>query len=449
MNRRVFLQGGLAASALPLMARDSKPNIVFILADDLGYGDVGCYGQKRVATPNIDRLAAQGMRFTQAYTGSTVCAPSRCALMTGLHTGHCRVRGNARVNLRPADLTVAEVLKQAGYHTGIIGKWGLGAAGRDGIPNRQGFDEWFGFLDQRHAHTQYPTQLWENENEWFLDGNFGSGRSEYAHDLFTKRALKFIDTNKQSPFFLYLAYTIPHANNELTKQTGNGMEVPADENAYSGKQWPAPDRGFANVVHRLDRDVGRIVDQVAASGLDRDTLILFCSDNGPHKEGGNDPEFFDSNGPLRGIKRDLYDGGIRTPFIARWPGRIKPGTTNDSIIAFWDMLPTFAELASVPIPANLDGISIVPALEGKALPPREYLYWEFHERGFDQAVRMGRWKGVRTRARSNPIELYDVVSDPGEQTDVAAKHPEVVKRIAEIFVEARTDSTEFPIKERK
>ena len=446
MNRRDFL--GTLAAALPAAgaARKDKPNIIFVLADDLGYGDLGCYGQKRIATPNIDRLAAEGMKFTQAYCGSTVCAPSRCALMTGLHMGHAFIRGNARVDLRPEDTTVAEVLKQAGYRTGIFGKWGLGTAGNSGVPNRQGFDEWYGFLDQKHAHTQYPTQLWNNEDEVFLDGNFGPNRTAYASDLFTERGLSFIDRHKGSPFFLYMAYTTPHANNELTKQTGDGMEVP-DEGSYGSKPWPKQDRKFAAMVERLDRDVGRMVELVKRLGIAENTLILFASDNGPHKEGGNDPEFFDSNGPLRGIKRDLYDGGIRTPFIAWQPGTVRAGAVNDSVIAFWDLLPTAAELAAVRAPSGVDGISFVPALHGKPLAGREYLYWEFHEKGFSQAVRLGNWKGVRRGSRKNAIELYDIVRDPGEQDNVAAGHADVVKRVAELMATARTESNEFPIRE--
>jgi arylsulfatase A-like enzyme len=446
MNRRQFLCT-MGASAISAAGRTSKPNIILILADDLGYGDIGCYGQKLIATPHIDKLATDGIRFTQAYCGSTVCAPSRCALMTGKHMGHARIRGNARVDLQAEGVTVAEVLKGAGYKTGLFGKWGLGTAGNSGVPNRQGFDEFYGFLDQKHAHTQYPTQLWENEEEVFLNGNFGPGRKDYAHDLFTRRALTFIEQNKGNPFFLYLAYTIPHANNELNQQTGDGMEIPS-EGAYATRDWPKQDRKFAATVSHLDSDVGKVVDTIQKLGIAEDTLILFASDNGPHKEGGNNPEFFDSNGPLRGIKRDLYDGGIRTPYIARWTGNIKPGQTNDAVFAFWDFLPTCAELAGVKAPAGIDGISIVPAFRGQPLGRREYLYWEFHERGFSQAVRLNNWKGVRRLSRKNPIELYDIVEDPGESNNVAAAHAEVVRQIAQIMTTARVDSREFPIKEQ-
>ena len=446
MNRRRFLSS-VAGSAVALAARAGKPNILFILADDLGYGDLGCYGQKLIATPNIDKLASEGMRFTQFYCGSAVCAPSRCSLMTGKHTGHARIRGNARVDLRPEDVTIAEVLKAAGYRTGLVGKWGLGTAGRAGVPNRQGFDEFYGVLDQKHAHTQYPTQMWENEDEIFLDGNFGPLRKDYTQDLFTNRALSFIEKNKAAPFFLYLSYTTPHANNELTRQTGNGMELPGDH-PYTDKSWPKPDRDFAGVVGKLDRDVGSILAKVRELGIAEDTLVLFASDNGPHKEGGNNPELFDSNGPLRGIKRDLYDGGIRTPFLARWPGVIRPGQVSDQVCAFWDLLPTLSEISGGKAPADIDGISVVPAFRGQNLPERPYLYWEFHEAGFSQAVRLGKWKGVRRKNREAPIELYDVTSDVGESRNVAAAHPDVVKQIASIMQSARTESAEFPIRER-
>ncbi|HKS37383.1 MAG TPA: arylsulfatase, partial [Verrucomicrobiae bacterium] len=321
-----------------------KPNIIFILADDLGYGDLGCYGQKKIKTPNLDRLAAEGMRFTQCYAGSTVCAPSRASLMTGRHTGHARIRGNERVPLKPEDVTVAETLKPLGYATGIIGKWGLGNEGTTGIPNKQGFDEWFGYLDQVHAHNYYPDHLWRNEGQWSLAANAGGKKGEYTHDFFTRAALNFLKMNQKQPFFLYLAYTIPHANNELGRKTGNGMETPGDA-PYSGEQWPQPEKNKAAMIARLDGDIGKILNRLKELKLDQDTVIFFSSDNGPHREGGVDPKFFESSGPLRGIKRDLYEGGIRVPMIARWPGRIKAGALSDQVWAFWDFLPTAAELA--------------------------------------------------------------------------------------------------------
>jgi len=310
-------------------AAQTGPNIIFILADDLGYGDLSCYGQRKFKTPNIDRLAAEGMRFTQYYAGSTVCAPSRSALMTGQHTGHTRIRGNARHPLLPEDVTVAEVLKSARYKTALIGKWGLGEAGTTGVPNRQGFDYFFGYLNQRHAHNYYPTFLWRNEERIKLrnvvpdEDNEGAGNStnrvDYTHDLMAEESLKFIEQNRRGPFFLYLAFTIPHANNEAGKM---GMEVP-DLGEFGNNDWPDQEKAKAAMIARMDRDVGRLMALLKKLGIDDKTLVFFTSDNGPHREGGADPDFFDSNGPLRGIKRDMYEGGIRVPMIARWPKRIK------------------------------------------------------------------------------------------------------------------------------
>ncbi len=449
INRRQFLEmmGAVAGDrSLAFAAQRSlrKPNIIFILADDLGYGDLGCYGQKQMATPNLDRLAQEGVRFTQAYAGSTVCAPSRCALMTGLHMGHARIRGNARFPLRPADLTVAELLKGAGYRTGLIGKWGLGEACSTGIPNAKGFDEWLGYLNQQHAHNYFPEFLWENQREVFLAGNMGT-RKQYSHDLFTDRALQFLQGHRDQPFFLYLAYTIPHANNELGRETGNGMDVPGDA-PYSGKDWPQVERNFAAMVHRLDADVGKVLEQLKKLGLDEDTIVFFSSDNGPHREGGHDPDFFDSNGPLRGIKRDLYEGGIRMPMLVRWPGKIHPGRVSDQAWAFWDFLPTAAELAGLKPPQGIDGISLLPALLGKPQRSHDYLYWEFHERGFTQAVRLGDWKGVRP-GRKRAMELYNLAEDLGERNDLAGKHPELAAKIARIMETARFDSPEWPVRE--
>jgi len=444
LNRREFLTG-LAGSVAAAQVRASRPNILFILADDLGYGDVGVYGQTVVPTPNIDRIAAEGVRFTQAYAGCTVCAPSRCCLMTGYHTGHARIRGNAKVPLEAGDVTVAKILKQAGYRTGIVGKWGLGGAYTDGIPNLQGFDDWFGFLDQTYAHSYYPQSLWDNKEEKIIQRNLGK-RQAWAQDMFTQRALQFLDSQSRDPFFLYLAYTTPHANDELGRDTGDGMEVPSDE-PFTNKPWPQVEKNFAAMVTRLDRDVGRVMAQLKKTGQDENTLVIFTSDNGPHQEGGHDPKFFHSAGPLRGIKRDLYEGGIREPMLARWPGKIKPGTTSDQTWAFWDFLPTAAELAGAKAPPGIDGISMVPALLGQPQRGHEYFYWEFHERGFNQAVRMGDWKGVRVGKRSAEVELYDLKTDIGEKNNVAGAHPEIVRKLEEIMRTARTESKDFPVRE--
>jgi arylsulfatase A-like enzyme len=420
-----------------------KPNIIFILADDLGYGNVGSYGQKVIRTPHLDRMAVEGVRFTQCYAGSTVSAPSRCALMTGFHTGHARVRGNARVPLRPEDLTVAEILKNEGYTTGIVGKWGLGEPDTTGIPTRQGFDYWFGYLNQGHAHNYYPDYLWRNEERIEIAENANGKKGAYSHDLFTKEALDFIQRSQDTPFFLYLAYTIPHANNELGRETGDGMEVP-DSEPYTRESWPQVEKGYAAMVTRMDRDVGKVVALLKTLGIDDDTAIFFTSDNGPHREGGHNPEFFNDSGPLRGIKRDLYEGGIRVPMIARWPRSIKAGTVSDQVWAFWDFLPTAAEIAGAPPPPGIDGVSVLPALLGRSQKSSEYLYWEFYEGGFQQAVRMGDWKAVR-RPPFSGIELYDLAHDIVEGRNVAPEHPDVVSRIAAIMNEARTDSPDFPV----
>jgi len=435
-------------------ARRDRPNIIFILADDLGYGDLGCYGQQTIRTPNLDRMAAEGMIFTDHYAGSTVCAPSRCCLMTGMHTGHAHVRGNSRIPLRPEDVTVAELLGQAGYATGITGKWGLGEPETTGIPNRQGFDHWFGYLNQRHAHNYYPEYLWRNEDKVPLanevrpvnpPGGVATKRVQYSHDLFTADALDFVSQNKHRPFFLYLAYTIPHANNEAKSE---GMEVPS-YGPYASMDWPDPQKGHAAMITRMDSDIGRLLTRLRTLGIDQKTLVLFSSDNGPHKEGGADPAFFDSNGPLRGHKRDLYEGGIRVPLIARWPGKIVPGSGTNHPSAFWDLLPTCCELVGIAPPQGIDGISILPTLLGRPQEQKRhpYLYWEFHEQGKKQAVRMGDWKGVRlnvAKEPNGPIELYDLATDISEERNVAGEHPEIIEAIEAIMTGARTTSEHWP-----
>ena len=471
LNRRDFLKSAAAGAASAVMAgcartsskitphgvTTSRPSIIFILADDLGYGDLGCYGQKQIQTPNFDRMAAEGMRFTDHYAGSTVCAPSRCSLMTGLHTGHTYIRGNREIQPMgqlplPADTaTPSRMLQQVGYRTALIGKWGLGGPGSTGAPNRQGFDYFFGYLCQRHAHNYYPEFLFRNDERVPLKNKVPGGRAdgagvasekvEYSYDLMEHEALKFIGENKDGPFFLYLAVTLPHANNEGGK---NGMEVP-DYGVYSDKNWPDTEKGRAAMISRLDRGVGRVLQKLKTLGIDENTVVFFASDNGPHSEGGSDPDFFNSNGPLRGIKRDLYEGGIRVPLIARWPRRIEAGATTGHVSAFWDFFPTFAVLAGGKAPEKTDGLCLMPTLLG--LPARqkqhEYLYWEFHERGSAQAVRFGRWKAVRLPGKT--IELYDLATDPGETTDVAAAHPEIVARSQDYLSTARTESEFWPL----
>jgi arylsulfatase A-like enzyme len=423
------------------------------MADDLGYGDLGCYGQQVIKTPHIDRLAAQGARFTDCYAGSTVCAPSRCALMTGLHTGHARVRGNTLLPLVPDDLTVAEVLKSAGYVTGMVGKWGLGEPDTSGVPNKQGFDEWFGYLNQHHAHNYYPDYLWRNDQRVPLANvvvdNVATRREAYSADLFTREALDFLDRHCRERFFLYLPFTLPHANNEAG---GQGMEIPSDA-PYSQERWPPPQKNHAAMITYLDAQVGKVLARLTELGLDNNTIVFFTSDNGPHREGGADPEFFHSAGPLRGFKRALYEGGIRVPMIVRWPGKISPDTTSSQVWAFWDVLPTLAELAGAASSRGLDGISMVPELlgekaAGRPQPEHPPLYWEFHEGGFGQAARFGQWKAVRP-TKGGALELYDLSTDVGERHDLAAEHPEIVARAKALLASARSDSADWPVRPAK
>lgn len=426
-----------------------KPNIIFIMADDLGYGDLGCYGQTEMKTPHIDQLALEGMRFTQAYAGSTVCAPTRGVLMTGLHTGHSRVRGNVGysgpdrerfpVPLRDEDVTVAELLKEAGYTTGVTGKWGIGQPGTTGVPTKQGFDEWLGFLDQRHAHGFYPEYIWRNDSMVSLDGNLGGQQNDWIHDQFTDFSLDFIRDNKDKPFFLYLAYTIPHGRYEI-----------ASDKPYSDKDWPEDVRNYAAMVTRMDADVGRIMGLLRDLEIDENTIVFFTSDNGAEiyyfRQNDLIPEYesiLKSPGPLRGWKRDLTDGGVRVPMIARWPGKIKPNTVSDHVWAFWDFLPTATELAGAKTPTNIDGVSVVPTLLGRKQDEHEFLYWEFFERGFQQAVRYGDFKALRLE-QGKPLELYIVTKDPKEMNNVAAKYPKVVQHIESYLETARTPSPYWP-----
>ena len=435
----------LTASALQ-SADAPHPNVIFILADDLGYGDVGCYGQTQIKTPNIDKLAMEGTRFTQAYAGCTVCAPSRCTLMTGKHTGHSTVRGNAKVEaaLRADEVCVAEIFKAARYTTGLVGKWGVGENETTGAPNKKGFDYFFGYLTQMAAHNYYPPFIWRNTEKFPLDANADGKRGAYTHDLFMQEALKFIRDHRDGPFFLYLAPTIPHANNE---NKPNGMQVP-DHALYANEKWPDVEKDYAAMVTRLDSGVGDVMALLEELKLDENTLVIFTSDNGPHKEGGHDPEFFKSRGGLRGIKRALYEGGVREPMIARWPGKVPAGKASDQVWAFWDFLPTMAELTGQKIPEGIDGVSILPALLGQKAIEHPPLYWEFHEGGFAQAVRMGDWKAVR-KGTQKPLELYDLSKDLAEEHDVAAEHKDIVEKIEAFLKLARTDSDLFPIMEKK
>jgi arylsulfatase A len=449
----------LAASVAPTgqVPSPSRPNIVIIQADDLGYGDLSAYGQAQFRTPALDRLASEGIRFTEYYAGSTVCAPSRAALMTGLHTGHAWIRGNGEIPLRDEDTTVAMALRDAGYRTAVVGKWGLGKPGTGGDPNKKGFEYAFGFLDHRHAHRQFTDHLYRNGEPVPTDLEH-----DYVGDLFTREALAFIESPDTRPFFLYLNYTVPHAElrvpeDSLAATRGKFPEKPfvnaaadarptgPDTTSLGYRSQPTPKAAFAAMIVRMDRDIGTLVDRLRARGLDRRTLVMFVSDNGPHQEGGGDPAFFKSSGGLRGIKRDLYEGGIRVPMIASWPGTIPKGRVSAHPWAHWDMFPTLAEVAGAKTPAGLDGMSMARALRGQSAPSHEFMYWEFHERGFQQAVRMGRWKAVRL-SKDARLELYDLKSDPLEAQDVAAAHPDVVKKVDGYLRTARTDSAQWPIK---
>lgn len=446
----IWLLALIALGKLNLIGQtNTKPNLIFILADDLGYGDLGCFGQSKIKTPNLDRLAKGGMKLTQFYSGSTVCAPSRCVLMTGLHTGHAYIRGNGRHNLRPNDFTVAELFKQAGYATGCFGKWGLGNEESDGLPTKQGFDSFYGYLHQGHAHNFYPTFLINNErrvklrnvpaNELPSGAGWAKKRVDYSHDLITEKAMHWLDMNHKKPFFLYLPFTIPHANNEGTRGTGDGQDVP-DYGIYSKKNWTNPNKGQAAMITRMDADIGRLMARLEKYNITSNTLVIFSSDNGHHREGGNDPKFFDSNGPLRGMKRDLYEGGIRVPTVAYWPGRIQSGTESDHPAYFGDLMATSAELLDLNAPGQLDSVSFLPTLLGQPEKQfkREFLYWEFLERRGAQAVvigETGRWKAMRKQSATAPIELYDLDNDLGETTNVAADHPKIIARAEELFKE--------------
>jgi arylsulfatase A-like enzyme len=456
-------------TSTPPVAAKHKPNIIFILADDLGYGDVGCYGQKRIKTPNLDRMAAEGLRFTQGYAGAAVCAPSRCSLMTGLHGGHARVRGLdppylPGLYLLDSDVTIAEVLKEAGYQTGLIGKWGLGVvkpdwkAARQGLPRRQGFDYFYGYLTHGHAHNYYPDFLWRNESKAPL-GNVLSSKAEYkglvaekkvdyAHDLFAKDSLKFVREHKDQPFFLYLAFTIPHANDEAGDK---GMEVP-DLGEYANLDWPEPQKGRAAMITRMDGDIGRLFSLLKELKIDDNTLVIFSSDNGPAKnEGGCDPNFNDSNGPLRGAKGDLWEGGIREPFIAHWPGHVRAGSTTDSPVYFPDIMPTLAALGGGKPPAKVDGVDFSPMLLGSNQPELfdRFMYWEYDKNGLQsQAARWRNWKAVKA-PHTKPLALFDLSSDIGEEHNVAAAHPDIVAKFNSYIRSARTATPDWPVPPQK
>ncbi|MBI1373567.1 MAG: sulfatase-like hydrolase/transferase [Phycisphaera sp.] len=451
--------------ACPLVSRSAqaadKPNIIWLMADDLGWGDPACFGGKKIATPGLDRMAAEGMKLTQFYAGNTVCAPSRCVLMTGQHLGHTWVRGNgggAAQALRDEDVTVAEKLKEAGYTTALVGKWGLGdvGAGEAGLPNKQGFDYFFGYLSQVHAHYYYTTYLWRNEEKFDLPGNHDGKREQYTHDVIEAEALHWVKENKDKPFFLYLALTAPHAEvlapkDAMAPYEGKWPEKPYVNNKPYGNGYatsPTPRASFAGMVSRMDRTVDRMMQLLRDLKIDKNTLIIFTSDNGPHHEGGADPDFFDSNGPFRGYKRDLTEGGIREPTIAWWPGTIKAGSESDHMGYFGDFMATACELAHVDPPGPIDSISFLPTLLGhpEKQKKHDYLYWEFYEQGSKQAVRFGDWKAIRKPMFTGDIELYDLSKDIGEEHDLAKDHADIVKQAEKLMAEAHVDNPNWKVR---
>ncbi len=438
ITRRQLLAGLGAAAGLEAAA--TRPNIILILADDLGIGDLGCYGQKLLKTPNIDRLAAEGLRFRNAYSGSMVCAPSRCSLMTGYHMGHATVRGNweaypeGQHPLAERDITVAACLKQAGYATGICGKWGLGGPDSRSTPNKAGFDFFYGYNCQRHAHRFFTDYLWRNTERIPIPQS--SKKLVYAQDLIADESLRFIRENRSRPFHLFCAWTLPHGPYNLNNVTS------VEKYAQTG--WTDAQKCYAAMVERLDSDVGRVMALLHELSLDRNTLVLFASDNGAGGEAANKGRF-GSQGGLRETKGSLREGGIRVPLIARWPGRVPAGRITDFATAFWDFLPTAADLAGAKSPGGIDGISVLPTLLGRSQKPHEYLYWERlgGPSKLTRAVRLGDWKGYQ-ETPDGPIELYDLKSDPAESRNVAAKHPDVVSSMRRTMAEARTDAAVIP-----
>ncbi len=471
---------GQTAGGVVQVLEKERPNIIFILCDDLGYGDVGCFGQKKIRTPNVDRLAAEGMRFTQHYAGNAVCAPSRCVLLTGKHPGHAFIRDNREAKPEgqfplPADtVTVAKLLKQRGYATGAFGKWGLGGPGSSGAPDRQGFDRFYGYNCQRVAHNYYPDHLWDNDRRVALDNPVFAAHQklpagadpkdpksyaaftgkQYAPDLIAEQARDFIRANKDKPFYLYFPTTVPHL----------ALQVPEDALAEYLGRWPdepyvggrgylphrAPRAAYAAMITRLDREIGHMMDLVKELGLEERTLFVFTSDNGPlyEKLGGTDCEFFESAGPLNGRKGSLYEGGIREPLIVRWKGRIAAGQTSDRVTGFEDWLPTLLELSGGTPPQDVDGISFAPTLLGKTQAPRPFLYREHQGYGCQQAIRIGDWKGVRAKLKKNPhapLELYDLKNDLGESKDVAAEHPDIVAQMLKLMKAQHVPSKDFPL----
>lgn len=451
-NLFILLFGIICGSAGSISGiNGTAPNVIFILADDMGINDLGCYGQTKILTPVLDRMAAEGMRFTQHYAGSTVCAPSRCALMTGLHSGHGYIKGNfameeeGNLPLPAETVTVAEIFHSAGYATGIMGKWGLGGPNDHGHPNSQGFDHSLCYLDQRLAHEYYPPHLWKNQEKRILD-NAGEKKNEYSHDLFTKEALWFIRQNRNSPFFLYLPYTIPHGKYQVPENL-----------TYAGQPWSETNKNYAAMISRMDTDIGKIFSLLDSLGLDENTLVFFASDNGGT---GGPGRFFESNAPFRGAKTDLYEGGIRIPLIVRWPEKIQAGTVSNHVSAFWDFLPTICDLLNTDPPTGTDGISYLPELLGTSQSSHKLLFWEYFDYNYNwkpgaaaprnfllrRAVRTGDWKLVQHDLKKNPVsppELYNLGNDPGEKNDLSGSFPEKVKELLEMMENEHQDTEYF------
>ncbi|MBI3192054.1 MAG: arylsulfatase [Pedosphaera parvula] len=485
------LSAGLLAFAAPAPAAPAtpvKPNIVFILGDDIGFGDLGCYGQTKIRTPHLDRLAAEGLRFTHLYSGNAVCAPSRCVLLTGKHPGHAFIRNNREIEpegqypIPENTVTLAKLLQQQGYVTGGFGTWGLGGPGSSGEPTRQGFDEFYGYLCQRQAHNHFPTHLWRNGRKVLLnnpdfpaDQKFPAGAdphdpknylrylgNEYAPDLMAAQARRFLAENKDRPFFLYFPTTVAHLALQVPEDSLKEYEGKFPETPYDGRDRYLPHRtphaAYAAMITRMDREVGRLIDLIKAYGLDENTIFIFTVDNGPLYEnhGGTDTDFFRSAGSLRGRKGSLYEAGVRVPGLVRWKGRIAPGGVTHHVAGFEDWLPTLLELigARDAVPAGLDGISFAPVLRGESQPERPFLYREFTGYGGYQFVRQDGWKAIRQNlapldprapAVSVPPELYNLKDDPNETTNLASRHPDILARLEQIMREQHTPSAEFPL----
>jgi arylsulfatase A-like enzyme len=457
----------LGYSPVLSQAQAKKPNIIFILADDLGYGDLSCYGQRKFKTPHIDRLAEEGIRFTSHYAGAPVCAPSRSALLTGLHTGHTPVRGNKEVlpegqwPMPASSYLLTEMLKSAGYVTGTFGKWGLGHPGSEGTPGKQGVDEFYGYNCQRLAHNYFPEYLWDNESQLSLPGNVGMSKQDYAPEKIHQRAMQFLEDHKDTTFFLYYPMVIPHAElvapepymkrhrgKYLPEKVFNGTDEGKGFRTGAYGSQPESHAAFAAMINLMDDQVGDIISTLTRLQLADNTIVIFTSDNGPHQEGGADPDYFNSNEKFRGYKRDLFEGGIRVPMIVRWPGVIMPGSVTDHVSAFWDVMPTVAEVVNAKVPGEIDGISFLPTLRGKRAMQKEhqYLYWEFHELGGRRAVRQGDWKLIQYDVGKNPagsFELYNLKDDPSESKNVAQTFPEKLKLLKDIMLAARTPSETF------